>query len=31
MNPKFCPTPQNNCKIRKYNINNINKYIKVCK
>ena len=28
MNPKFCPTHQNSCKIRKYNINSTNKYIK---
>ena len=26
--PKFCPTHQNSCKIRKYSINNMNKYIK---
>ena len=26
--PKFCPTHQNSCKTRKYNINNKNKYIK---
>ena len=26
--PKFCPTHQNSCKIRKYNINDKNKYIK---
>ena len=26
--PKFHPTHQNSCKIRKYNINDKNKYIK---
>ena len=26
--PKFCPTHQNSCKTRKYNIDNKNKYIK---
>ena len=29
MTPKFLPTHQNSCKIRKYSINNMNKYYEI--